>query len=101
MPGAEMAAFDFAAAEQTLRDTYATASGDDGAEGAADAVEIRDELDVLSYAMYPAVFDEWMAHRREYGDAVAAVPTRSISPFRRRVADLTARWVDGDFVFLL
>ena len=76
-PGAEMAAFDFAAAEQTLRDTYATASGDDGAEGAADAVEIRDELDVLSYAMYPAVFDEWMAHRREYGDAVAAVPTRN------------------------
>ena len=26
---------------------------------AANAVEVRDELDVLSYAMYPAVFDEW------------------------------------------
>lgn len=58
-PGAELPALDFSKTEATLREKY--------------GVGVR-EVDVLSYVMYPKVFDEWVTFTNQYGD-VSVLPT--------------------------
>lgn len=52
-PGAELAPYDFAKAQRDLKEKY-------GSEN------IRD-VDVLSYALYPNVFDEFVQFKQQYG----------------------------------
>lgn len=52
-PGAELDPYDFDAAQSQLMDKYG-------------AGNVRD-LDVISHAIYPAVYDEYMAFREQYG----------------------------------
>jgi len=60
-PGASMAPLDLAALRKKLVEKWGT--------------ELRDlEVDVLSAALYPKVFDEFMTFRREYSDA-SVLPT--------------------------
>lgn len=53
-PGAEMEAYDFVAAKNALEETY--------------GLNIISDTDVMSHAMYPTVFDEYMTFRNEFGD---------------------------------
>jgi pyruvate carboxylase len=55
-PGAELSPYDFDGARLKLEEKWGASSDD----------AIRD-VDLLSYAMYPAVFDEYMTHRHEFG----------------------------------
>eukprot|EP01029_Cantina_marsupialis_P012211 TRINITY_DN26_c0_g1_i2.p1 TRINITY_DN26_c0_g1~~TRINITY_DN26_c0_g1_i2.p1 ORF type:complete len:1184 (+),score=463.93 TRINITY_DN26_c0_g1_i2:119-3670(+) len=59
-PGAELPAFDFGAATKNAIKIFPDSN----------------DLDVLSYAMYPQVFEEWKAFETEYGK-VDFLPTRS------------------------
>lgn len=63
-PGAELAPFDFELKTAQLKDQYGDVDG-----------EIS-ETDVMSAAMYPAVYDEYMKFRSEYGD-MAHLDTRT------------------------
>jgi pyruvate carboxylase len=60
-----MEPFDFAAARSTLEEKW---GGQDGGLGgvASGSEEIR-AVDVMSHALYPAVFDEYMLHKSEFG----------------------------------
>lgn len=55
-PGAELAPYDFDAARGKLEEKW----------GGESDYTIRD-VDLLSHAMYPAVFDEYMTHQHEFG----------------------------------
>jgi len=55
-PGADMAPFDFEAAREKLVEKWASELGED----------IRD-VDVMSHALYPAVFDQYMESKSEFG----------------------------------
>uniref|UniRef100_A0A7S2KAA7 Pyruvate carboxylase n=2 Tax=Leptocylindrus danicus TaxID=163516 RepID=A0A7S2KAA7_9STRA len=55
-PGAEMDAYDFPAKEQMLKEKWSNAAGH----------PVRD-VDVLSHAMYPAVFEDFMLKTNEFG----------------------------------
>lgn len=59
-PGAELPEYDFEAAEASLKEAYGAAR--------------IDFKDVLSHALYPQVFKDWLAHERLYG-AVDKLPT--------------------------
>jgi pyruvate carboxylase len=59
-PGASMAAFDFDESERILKDRW----GD----------RAISDVDVLSHALYPKVFDEWQQFKEVFGD-VAMLPT--------------------------
>ncbi|KAJ1999464.1 pyruvate carboxylase [Coemansia thaxteri] len=59
-PGASMAAFDFAQLRRDLEDKWGPGS-------------IRD-VDLLSAALYPAVFDDFQAQRQQFGN-VSLIPT--------------------------
>ncbi|MFO7564960.1 MAG: pyruvate carboxylase [Enhygromyxa sp.] len=66
-PGASMPALDFEALERELRAKWGR--------------YVRD-VDVVSAALYPQVFDEYMTFRREYSD-VSLLPTRNfIAPMK-------------------
>lgn len=66
-PGAELAPLDFGAVEADLRERYGGRIT---------------EQDVMSYVMYPAVFEEWSEFGAKYGD-VSVIPTRQfVSPMR-------------------
>ena len=56
-PGAEMKPYDFEAAKKSLVEKWGDEPGH----------EIRD-VDVMSYALYPSVFDDYRMFKREYGD---------------------------------
>jgi pyruvate carboxylase len=60
-PGAILPPMDLAEAKEILEEKWGAKS-----EYRSGAVEIRD-VDVMSYAMYPAVFDEFMENVRLYG----------------------------------
>jgi pyruvate carboxylase len=60
-PGATLPPMDLAEAKEILEEKWGAKS-----EYRSGAVEIRD-VDVMSYAMYPAVFDEFMENVRLYG----------------------------------
>ena len=64
-PGADLAPMDLGAARTLLEEKW---------HGASDS-EIRD-VDVMSHAMYPGVFDEFMQHKHKYGD-LAYLDTRT------------------------
>mmetsp|Transcript_13237 Transcript_13237/g.18587 ORF Transcript_13237/g.18587 Transcript_13237/m.18587 type:complete len:600 (+) Transcript_13237:925-2724(+) len=53
-PGAEMAPYDFDATRTKLQEKYRGSTIGD--------------TDLLSYAMYPSVYDEYMEHKGEYGN---------------------------------
>ena len=55
-PGADMAPYDFQAQRQKLEEKW----------GHEADHPVR-EVDILSHAMYPAVFDEYMEYKHEYG----------------------------------
>lgn len=61
-PGASLAAMDLAGLEYRLKEKYG-----------AGAIAYRD---VLSAAMYPKVFDEYMTHVLKYSDLIEKLPTR-------------------------
>jgi len=67
-PGADLEPFDFEDAKKTLCDKW-------GALADAKTTPIRD-VDVMSHCMYPAVFDQYMDFKREFGD-VDFLDTRS------------------------
>lgn len=69
-PGADLAPFDFESARSKLEDKWGPGSTDHSHN-----FHIRD-VDVLSHAMYPAVFDEFMQHQSEYG-TLSYVDTRT------------------------
>lgn len=56
-PGADLKPFDFAAAHTALEEKW----------GGETKTGIR-HVDVLSHAMYPAVFDEYMEYKHEFGN---------------------------------
>ncbi|KAK8814421.1 hypothetical protein WA158_008283 [Blastocystis sp. Blastoise] len=60
-PGAEMPPYDLEGTKAKLQAKY----GKD---------RIQD-TDVISYALYPRVFDDWMTYEKQYGD-VSKIPTR-------------------------
>lgn len=57
-PGADMAPYDFDVARTTLESKWTKSDGK--------GEKIRD-VDVMSHALYPAVFDEYMEHKKEFG----------------------------------
>ncbi|KAL3934671.1 MAG: hypothetical protein SGBAC_009666 [Bacillariaceae sp.] len=61
-PGADLPPYDFEAARTKLEEKWLVDTG----LGAPSTDEIRD-VDVMSHALYPAVFDEFMLHKSEYG----------------------------------
>lgn len=66
-PGAELPPIDFNKIERALKDKYG---------------ENIQEKDVVSYSMYPSVFDEWMKFINKYGD-VSVIPTKPfVSPVK-------------------
>mmetsp|Transcript_23314 Transcript_23314/g.57380 ORF Transcript_23314/g.57380 Transcript_23314/m.57380 type:complete len:335 (-) Transcript_23314:878-1882(-) len=70
-PGADLPPYDFEAARKKLEEKWVIDSG----MGAPSTDEIRD-VDVMSHALYPAVFDEFMLHKSEYG-ALSHMDTRT------------------------
>jgi len=60
-PGADMAPFNFDVARETLEAKWAS-------KDAANKREIIRDVDVMSHALYPKVFDEYMEYKKEYGD---------------------------------
>ena len=64
-PGADLPPFDFDAARSKLQEKW----------GSMDSMEVRD-VDVMSHALYPGVFDEFMQHRSEFGE-LAHMDTRT------------------------
>lgn len=61
-PGADLPPYDFEAARSKLEEKWAKE-------------EIRD-VDLMSHALYPAVFDDFMLHKSEYG-SLAHMDTRT------------------------
>jgi len=73
-PGADLAPFDFDAERKKLEEKWGGDSG--GLSGSfSSGMPIRD-VDVMSSALYPQVFDEFMSHRAEYG-ALGHMDTRT------------------------
>ena len=68
-PGADMPPYNFDVARETLEAKWAN-------KDAADKREIIRDFDVMSYALYPNVFDEYMEFKKEYG-AVSHMDTRT------------------------
>lgn len=64
-PGADLAPFDFVAERQKLVGKWGGDSG--GLGGSTSSGEVIKDVDVMSSALYPAVFDEFMTHRAQYG----------------------------------
>ena len=63
-PGAELQPFDFDAEQKKLEEKWGGDSG--GLSGnASTGVTIRD-VDVVSSALYPSVFDDFMSHQAKY-----------------------------------
>jgi pyruvate carboxylase len=65
-PGADLPPFDFEAAKRRLESKWGTGTRNSNIS----------ETSLLSHAMYPTVFDEYMAFRKEYGD-VSILDTRT------------------------
>jgi len=61
-PGADLSSYDFDTARSNLEEKWIA----DKSGSSAIAKEIR-EVDVMSHALYPAVFDDFMLHKTEYG----------------------------------
>jgi len=61
-PGADLPAMDLVAAKEILEEKWGSKSGQNSG-----GIEIRD-VDVMSHAMYPAVFDEFMENIRFHGE---------------------------------
>lgn len=64
-PGADLAPFDFDGERKKLEEKWGGDSG--GLGGSASSGERIRDVDVMSSALYPAVFDEFMNHRNQYG----------------------------------
>jgi len=64
-PGAELAPFDFVNERKKLEEKWGVDTGGLGGRETS-GLKIRD-VDVLSSALYPVVFDEFMTHKAEYG----------------------------------
>ena len=63
-PGADLQPFDFDAEQKKLEEKWGADSG--GLSGSASSgVAIRD-VDVVSSALYPSVFDDFMSHQAKY-----------------------------------
>jgi len=60
-PGTDLPPMDLGATKELLEEKWGSRS-----ENRSSAADIRD-VDVMSYAMYPAVFDEYMEHVHHYG----------------------------------
>jgi len=60
-PGADMAPMDLASARTKLKEKWGPESGRKKGN-----LDIRD-VDVMSHAMYPSVFDDFMEHKSEFG----------------------------------
>jgi pyruvate carboxylase len=73
-PGADLSPFDFEAAKKTLEDKWGT-HGKSGSKSSSSSDAIRD-VDIMSHAMYPQVFDEYMEFKREFGN-LASLDTRT------------------------
>lgn len=63
-PGAELSPFDFDNERKKLEEKWGDDTG--GLSGKKAGQKIRD-VDVLSSALYPIVFDEFMSHKAKYG----------------------------------
>jgi len=61
-PGADLPPYNFDQARKTLEDKWAP----DGADGSEKQDIIRD-VDVMSHALYPGVFEEFMEFKKEFG----------------------------------
>eukprot|EP00536_Pseudo-nitzschia_multiseries_P013854 jgi/Psemu1/213016/e_gw1.624.52.1 len=64
-PGAELAPFDFVRERQKLEEIWGGDTG--GLSGDVKTGQKIRDVDVLSSALYPAVFDEYMEHKAQYG----------------------------------
>ena len=73
-PGADMAPFDFDAARSKLEAKWG--GKDSGLGGVSHSAEEIRNVDVMSHALYPAVFDDFMQHKVEYG-SLAHMDTRT------------------------
>jgi pyruvate carboxylase len=72
-PGADMAPFNFTAARKKLEEKW----GEQGSiAGIVKSAEDIRNADVMSHALYPAVFDDYMTHKAEYGQ-VSHMDTRT------------------------
>lgn len=65
-PGADMPPYDFDIARSTLEEKWAADSSRVG--GSAKIGEEIRNVDVMSHALYPAVHEEFMLHKAEYGN---------------------------------
>ena len=80
-PGAEMEDFDFEGTKKLLTEKWGSI--------------IRD-CDVMSAAMYPAVFDEWMLKRKEFGKSgVMNLPTKNFITGMERDEEIVIELQDG------
>ncbi|KAL3914443.1 MAG: hypothetical protein SGILL_006101 [Bacillariaceae sp.] len=64
-PGADLAPLDFNAERVKLEEKWGGDSG--GLGGSSSSGETIRDVDVMSSALYPAVFDEFMNHRAQFG----------------------------------
>jgi len=73
-PGADLPPFDFEAAKKKLEDKWGS-TGNAGSSSSSSSDAVR-AVDIMSHAMYPQVFDEYMEFKREYG-VVSPLDTRT------------------------
>jgi pyruvate carboxylase len=73
-PGADLAPFDFDAERKKLQEKWGGDSG--GLSGSRSSGHVIRDVDVMSSALYPLVFDEFMTHRAEFG-ALSHIKTRT------------------------
>lgn len=64
-PGAELSPFDFDSEREKLEEKWGGDTG--GLSGRVKSGQKIRDLDVMSSALYPAVFDEFMTHKSKYG----------------------------------
>ena len=64
-PGAELSPFDFDNERKKLKEKWGNDTG--GLSGGVKAGQKIRDVDVLSSALYPVVFDEFMTHKAKYG----------------------------------
>lgn len=64
-PGADLAPFNFANERKKLEEKWGAVTG--GLSGRSRSGQKIRDVDVMSSALYPAVFDEFMTHKVEYG----------------------------------